>query len=153
LLTFYSLWPEYKTNDLYIAGESYAGVYVPWLAHNIQKYNEGKAPADQINLKGFMVGNGVTSVEFDDSNATFADYMWWHALYGQQTRNNYTEYCVNNFSESECDGVMNKINEEAINVNPYDVYRYCWHEDIGADNNDFTGWTSRFKTMSKTRSR
>ena len=79
--------------------------------------------------------------------------MWWHALYGQQTRNNYTEYCVNNYNESQCDKVLDRINLESNNVNPYDVYRYCWHETFSADNNDMTAWTSRFKTLSKTRSR
>jgi len=97
-VTFLDLWPEYRTNDLYIAGESYAGVYVPFLAHYVQQYNIGKPANEQINLKGFLYGNGVTSVKFDDSEETYADFMWWHALYGQQTRNNYTDVCVNNYN-------------------------------------------------------
>ena len=97
LVTFLSLWPEYRTNDLYIAGESYAGVYVPFLAHYVQQYNIGKPAGEQINLKGFLYGNGVTSVKFDHSVETYADFMWWHALYGQQTRDNYTDVCVDNF--------------------------------------------------------
>ncbi|CAN0863662.1 Serine carboxypeptidase-like 40 [Linum grandiflorum] len=46
--------PEYKGQDFYIAGESYAGHYVPQLAQNIV-LNRLKTPDNSINLKGIMV--------------------------------------------------------------------------------------------------
>jgi serine carboxypeptidase-like clade 2 len=42
--------PEYKGRDFYLAGESYAGHYVPQLAHAILRH---ASPA--INLRGIMV--------------------------------------------------------------------------------------------------
>ena len=56
--------PEFAHNDLYIAGESYAGAYVPMLALEILKHNTqaevGDVSAAKMNLQGILVGNGVT---------------------------------------------------------------------------------------------
>lgn len=61
--------PEFFKNDLYLAGESYAGIYVPWLALKIDQYNEQETKND-FNLKGFMVGNGCTDWSIDTLPAT-----------------------------------------------------------------------------------
>ena len=50
--------PRYKTRELYITGESYAGHYVPQLAKEIMTYNaKTKHP---INLKGIMVNTPLS---------------------------------------------------------------------------------------------
>ena len=51
-------YPEFKSNDLYLSGESYAGKYVPMLAREV--YNE-KDASRKLNLKGFAVGDGVSN--------------------------------------------------------------------------------------------
>ena len=57
LVSWLKAYPEFAKNDLWISGESYAGVYVPSLAYAVYQYNQGK-PAVPIKLKGIMVGNG-----------------------------------------------------------------------------------------------
>ena len=66
--------PEWQTSDLYLSGESYAGIYVPYLASRIDEYitnNTGKEGVYLPNLKGIIVGNGVTNWKYDGTPAYF----------------------------------------------------------------------------------
>ena len=71
-----------------MSGESYAGIYVPTLAYAINDYNnaakqqmeETNAQTFLINLKGFMVGNGVTNWKYDTMPA-YVEMAYWHGLY------------------------------------------------------------------------
>ena len=58
---FDDLFPEYKSNPLYLTGESYAGVYIPKLAQAVLAGNEGNA--DPLNMKGFAVGDACTGLD------------------------------------------------------------------------------------------
>ncbi|XP_035708084.1 venom serine carboxypeptidase [Folsomia candida] len=55
---FYQIFPEFLQRDFYIAGESYAGKYIPSLGVKIHAENIGKKKADKIRLKGVMIGSG-----------------------------------------------------------------------------------------------
>lgn len=60
LQEFYSNYPEYQKNPLWLAGESYAGAYIPLLAKAIHKFNALEVA--MINLQGMLIGNGVTNL-------------------------------------------------------------------------------------------
>ena len=67
---------------MYLAGESYAGVYIPKLAERIDTYlteNENRTDVYKPNFKGFMVGNGVTDWKYDTTPA-FIEMSMWHGL-------------------------------------------------------------------------
>lgn len=52
LLAFYEKFPCMKTKDLFLTGESYAGIYIPTLAREIVSHE------NDIPLRGFAVGDG-----------------------------------------------------------------------------------------------
>lgn len=52
LTNFFKALPQYKNNDFYIFGESYAGHYVPAVGHYLWQ--------QKMPLKGIAVGNGLT---------------------------------------------------------------------------------------------
>jgi carboxypeptidase C (cathepsin A) len=68
---------EYVRNDFWLAGESYAGKYIPDLAVEIDKYNRGN-PIVTILLKGQLVGNGVITFEGGDLQTSQTDFMLNH---------------------------------------------------------------------------
>jgi carboxypeptidase D len=59
---WFDLFPEYAHDDLYIAGESYAGQHIPYIAKHILDRNHGEQQPNKIwNLKGLVIGNGWIS--------------------------------------------------------------------------------------------
>lgn len=59
---WFALFPEYEHDDLYLAGESYAGQHIPYIAKAILDRNKGGA-AHPWQLKGMLIGNGWISPE------------------------------------------------------------------------------------------
>ena len=88
---FYRIFPELLDNDLYVTGESYAGKYVPALAHKIHTENE-KGNKPQIPLKGIAIGDGLC----DPLNqAGLADFLFDTGLLDNPDRKKLQEMEVN----------------------------------------------------------
>ncbi|KAI3404787.2 KEX1 [Candida oxycetoniae] len=59
---YYKLYPQDVGNDIYFAGESYAGQYIPYIADAIIKRNARLSTEEtRYNLKGLLIGNGWVS--------------------------------------------------------------------------------------------
>ena len=84
--------PELQGKDLYIAGESYAGIYVPKLAKKIDDYINSKPAGYVPNLKGFLVGNPVTDYSVDGKPMQF-EMAYWYGLIDDQLYMNVNNNC------------------------------------------------------------
>ncbi|EMS55463.1 Serine carboxypeptidase-like 35 [Triticum urartu] len=100
LLNWLAKFPEFKGRDFYIAGESYAGHYVPQLADLIYEGNKAAGRGRIINLKGFMIGNAVLNDETDQLG--MVEYAWSHAIISDELHSAVTREC-DSFKE-EADG-------------------------------------------------
>ncbi|MED6218807.1 Serine carboxypeptidase 24 [Stylosanthes scabra] len=121
LIRWMSRFPQYKYRDFYIAGESYAGHYVPQLAKKIYDYN--KEHPNIINLRGFIVGNAVTD-NYYDSIGTVA-YWWSHSMISDHSYKSIMKYCdftAQNTSQECDDAVNNAVNNEFGNIDQYSIY-------------------------------
>lgn len=121
LVHFFTKFPEYANNPFYIAGESYAGVYVPTLASLILRN-----PQNPFNLKGIIVGNGLTDYTVDVEKALI-DFAWDHSLYSPSTRSKLLKECnttTTNVSHA-CNEARQEIQNAMQGLNIYDIYREC----------------------------
>ncbi|GMM35420.1 serine-type carboxypeptidase [Saccharomycopsis crataegensis] len=61
---YFELFPADLKKELYIAGESYAGQFMPYFAKYILDYNEDPSTTTKYNLKGILIGNGWISASY-----------------------------------------------------------------------------------------
>ncbi|KAF3325422.1 serine carboxypeptidase-like 3 [Carex littledalei] len=73
--------PHYLAHPFYVAGDSYAGKIVPFVAQLISEGVEARQQ-QQLNLKGYMVGNPVTG-EKNDVNSR-VPYAHGHGIISDQ---------------------------------------------------------------------
>ena len=99
---WYGKFPEYLKNDLFVSGESYGGVYVPYLSWQIYQNNlksQFQSDRQYYNLKGFMVGNGATNWDFDVS-PSFPGTLYGFNLMPTPLMKNFTDLgCVYYFND------------------------------------------------------
>lgn len=72
---FFKIFPEYEHDDIYLAGESYAGQHLPYVAQAMLKRNKDTTTAAEHkwNLKGVLIGNGwISPLEQYQSYTEFA---------------------------------------------------------------------------------
>ncbi|CAL9004241.1 unnamed protein product [Prunus brigantina] len=123
LVNWLERFPEYKDREFYISGESYAGHYVPQLAHTILYHNK-RANKTIINLKGIMIGNAVINDETDSRG--MYDYLASHALISDQTANKINKYC--DFSPNatkqpkECSDAADAAAKDTYYIDIYNIY-------------------------------
>lgn len=161
ILGFFEKYPEYQSNELYISGESYGGIYVPYMAWNVVKHNEANAENDEVfkpNLQGFAVGNGVTNWKYD-TTAAYVEMAYWHSLIDTELHDKIVaancDFAGPYFQNTtdECFAYLDEFSTYTADINVYDIYGTCWglgptpqlytgHQDYKrfVSQNDYTPW-------------
>ena len=141
---WYHAFPERRANELYISGESYGGIYVPYLAWQIMNHNMlidlKQANGTKWNLKGIMVGNGVTDFEVDIS-PSFPEIAYNFNLIPKKLFDTYTkEGCKRYFRDfkpiegpQNCLDMWYQINNLTKGLNWYDLYRPLYPDSLSAE--------------------
>uniref|UniRef100_A0A3Q2P0S6 Carboxypeptidase n=1 Tax=Fundulus heteroclitus TaxID=8078 RepID=A0A3Q2P0S6_FUNHE len=96
LKEFFRLFPEYSSNELFLTGESYGGIYIPTLAERVMEDSS-------LNLQGVAVGNGMSSYELNDNSLVY--FAYYHGLLGSQLWAELQTFCC---SGGKCNFYDNK---------------------------------------------
>ncbi|XP_044506837.1 serine carboxypeptidase 1-like [Mangifera indica] len=149
LVNWLDRFPQYKTRDFFITGESYAGHYVPQLAYTILQHNMNSNQT--INLKGIAIGNGVINYITDEKGGF--DYVWTHALISDESYKGIYKYCdleSGNFSD-KCEDYLDMAWTEMGDIDDYNIYApLCWDVQIytAQDNNSIGSQVKNFDPCS-----
>ncbi|KAL4518207.1 hypothetical protein Ndes2437A_g04505 [Nannochloris sp. 'desiccata'] len=96
LLRFLTRFPKYQDRPFWLAGESYAGHYLPNLSVEIlDGLKNKKHDKDHLNFKGFLLGNPWTDPSIDNRAAT--DFWFSHGVVSAAAWDGMKAYC--DFSE------------------------------------------------------
>ncbi|KAF5207259.1 Serine carboxypeptidase-like [Thalictrum thalictroides] len=112
LINWFSRFSRFKDSDFYIAGESYAGFYIPELAQLIVHKNLHALPSSKIQLKGVMVSTTLPTRIYE--------YHLSHALISDSTYQGLIMNCVD--LKFEFPKFAKKATEETGSINMYDLY-------------------------------
>ncbi|TRY98878.1 hypothetical protein DNTS_014689, partial [Danionella cerebrum] len=138
LKMFFKLFPEFSKNEVYLTGESYAGIYIPTLAEVVME-------DDSINLKGIAVGNGLSSYELNDNSLVY--FAYYHGLLGTSLWNDLQKFCCRdgscNFYDSldvNCSSALSEVQTIVYQsgLNMYNLYAPCpggVQQRVGFENN------------------
>ncbi|KAK0592663.1 hypothetical protein LWI29_023104 [Acer saccharum] len=122
LIKWLKRFPQYKRRPFYIAGESYAGHYIPELSQLIVRSNKGtKNPV--LNFKGFLLGNPLIDDYYD--NIGTHEYWWNHGLISDSTYKDLQKFCPNDtflFPKDGCNSALSTAYMEFGSINPYSIY-------------------------------
>ncbi|KAJ8598199.1 hypothetical protein CTAYLR_005524 [Chrysophaeum taylorii] len=122
LAAFYDAFPEFKANDLYLVGESYAGQYIP----NIATYLVENPTVLEKNLSGIAVGNGCWGgsenvVVCNGKNAEKHDVEIYYGkgLISDKLYDSIVDACGYSFAGASCSELL--VAAEAM-IGPYNIY-------------------------------
>ncbi|TDH72876.1 hypothetical protein CCR75_000551 [Bremia lactucae] len=92
LSVFLTTYPELRDRAFYVTGESYAGMYIPYLVERLVTN-----PLEGVTLKGFAIGNPLTDMGIDGN--AYMEYYYTHALISHGDYLRLLDYCDHNIAQ------------------------------------------------------
>ena len=134
---WFKKFPEFASNDFFVTGESYAGVYVPTLAEALLNA-VAAGTYTGAPLKGIAVGNGCSGNEIGtcswgvQSDYYETTYLTALAFTPRSLKDAIAAECdwsgVANGTDTrsdKCKALISKVHDTVGNINIYDVYGEC----------------------------
>ncbi|XP_062097880.1 serine carboxypeptidase-like 42 [Humulus lupulus] len=126
-LKWFEKFPSFRSRDLFLTGESYAGHYIPQLAIALLDYNE-HSTGFKFNIKGIAIGNPLLKLD-RDAPATY-EFFWSHGMISDEVGltimnecdfDDYVFASPHNITQS-CNTALSEANDIVGNyINNYDV--------------------------------
>jgi len=134
LKNWFDAFPEFSNSELYLTGESYAGIYVPTLAREILKNTES-VPARQ--LRGIAIGDGVTGSSNHHGPLFSVEFWYGHGQFSTKTYNEIQAACSQDelyygVQTHSCRQALDKMEDEKGYSFGYGLYDECYDFDLGA---------------------
>ena len=125
LIEFFKIFPEFKTNKLYLTGESYAGHYIPMWAHELLLHN--KRFNHEYNFRGCILINPLITPEAGDESQI--ETYWGHQRIPLSIWEKFKKHNCRKKSglhSAYCRQLTYKIDDMVNKINPYAIdYPLC----------------------------
>ena len=101
---FFKRHPRFRSNQFFIAGESYAAVYVSMLAAAIMRQQQHQQSIPKVT--GYMIGNGASDQEIRRDAGFYSTY--YYGLVGLPAWNAVLDACCTNHHETGAHAVIKR---------------------------------------------
>ena len=141
LAAWYAKFPEFAGNDLYLTGESYAGIYIPRLAKSIL---EGGDASLKTRLKGFAVGDACAGNKVNcggESPWFNLLFLYGHGQLSTKMFDKVTSTCGQKYlkqggtAPKGCRAMLERMTAAAAGYFEYNLYDECTYDDLLSQGN------------------
>lgn len=135
ILRFYEKFPELKDQELYLAGNHYAGIIAPKLLRNIYEHNQDPTKAAWTklkNIKGMILFNPCTMHDECESHFPFnsytVDYLHKHFFISDEDKQEFDEECY--IRSPSCIHIEEKIEADfrSSGADTRNIFKECLHQ-------------------------
>jgi len=127
--------PKFAAHDLYLSGESYAGVYIPMLAREIVNFDS----PTRAHLKGFAVGDGCVGTDVlcgEKSGPWFhIKFMQGHGQISDKLHSEIVQTCgkeqlQRGITDPACGKLVDQMDEAIGGYYGYNLYDECYDQNV-----------------------